>query len=168
MNTRQMKRIRGMLVQRLEALQGTAGRTVSSLAKDGGPCADWMDHAALEHDRQVELAIRGRERDAAQEIRQAIRRIDQGLFGVCLVCGASIAEKRLVAEPTTRLCRSCQELEEMGDGRRRFAAPPPAVPAAAAEPRREGPMGLTARPKRPDKAEFQSRLQRALAGAERP
>lgn len=112
MNTHRMNRIRQQLICRLDRLQGTACRTVSDMKNSGEHCADPMDHAALEHDRQVELTIRGREWNAILEIQEAIRRMDQGLFGTCVICGSTIAERRLLAEPTTRLCRDCQELAE--------------------------------------------------------
>ncbi|NPU84551.1 MAG: RNA polymerase-binding protein DksA [Syntrophaceae bacterium] len=119
MNTDFRNRIRQTLASRLEALQGTACRTVSAMKDGAEPCADPMDHAILEHDRQVELTIRGHERSVIRNIQEALRRIDRGLFGICVVCGSSIGERRLLAEPTTRLCRSCRELEESGerDGR---------------------------------------------------
>lgn len=112
MNASRIKRIRNQLLARLERLQGIASRTVSDMKNNGEHCADPIDHAALEHDRQVELTIRGKEWNAIQEIRETIRRMDQGLFGTCVICGATIAERRLLAEPTTRLCRDCQELAE--------------------------------------------------------
>ncbi len=116
MNASRVKQIRNQLLARLDRLQGTASRTVSDMKNNGVHSADPIDHAALEHDRQVELTIRGREWNAIQEIQETIRRMDQGLFGTCVICGSTIAERRLLAEPTTRLCRDCQELAELHIG----------------------------------------------------
>jgi DnaK suppressor protein len=38
------------------------------------------------------------------EIDAALRRIDDGTFGACAVCGAPIGEERLEAVPYARLC----------------------------------------------------------------
>jgi DnaK suppressor protein len=39
-----------------------------------------------------------------QEIETALRRIDDGTYGVCVVCGRRIDEERLVAVPYATLC----------------------------------------------------------------
>jgi RNA polymerase-binding transcription factor DksA len=54
-------------------------------------------------ERQLELARRELvEHDAA------LRRFTKGAYGFCRHCGGSIAEDRLAALPTARLCASCQ------------------------------------------------------------
>ncbi|OJW69863.1 MAG: hypothetical protein BGO57_09925 [Sphingomonadales bacterium 63-6] len=40
-------------------------------------------------------------------IRNALRRIDAGTYGVCAKCGADISEMRLKALPTATLCINC-------------------------------------------------------------
>ena len=75
--------------------------------------ADVLDQAAAEHDRTVELMIRGRESEQIREIQEAIRRIDQGRFGVCDRCGRAISPKRLRLAPLSRLCTSCKQESEM-------------------------------------------------------
>ena len=50
--------------------------------------------------------------DATQKIKQALKRIKQGTFGVCLGCGDDILEKRLIARPVTTHCIDCKQLRE--------------------------------------------------------
>ena len=40
-------------------------------------------------------------------IESALRRIDDGDFGICTGCGEAIAENRLAANPTVLLCIEC-------------------------------------------------------------
>ncbi|GGO80692.1 hypothetical protein GCM10011348_17950 [Marinobacterium nitratireducens] len=40
--------------------------------------------------------------------RNALARLDAGVFGVCSVCGEFIELNRLVASPTETLCLSCR------------------------------------------------------------
>ncbi|HZF46800.1 MAG TPA: TraR/DksA family transcriptional regulator [Sphingomonadaceae bacterium] len=40
-------------------------------------------------------------------IRNALRRIDAGTYGICAKCGADINEMRLKAQPTATLCVNC-------------------------------------------------------------
>ncbi len=112
MKTAKMNYFREMLVIQMITLQNAVSKTITGMKTDTGKCADSLDMAAVEFDRQRELSICGRERGKIQEIRETLQRIDRGLFGVCDRCGESISEKRLLARPTSRLCRDCQERQE--------------------------------------------------------
>ena len=61
---------------------------------------------------QRELAARGLERDTKKltQIGAALKRIDDGDFGICLDCGEAISPKRLTAVPWAGYCLHCQEL----------------------------------------------------------
>ena len=45
---------------------------------------------------------------------EALDRINEGCFGICISCKSSIQAKRLEAVPWTRHCISCQEMLEEG------------------------------------------------------
>lgn len=48
------------------------------------------------------------------EIDEALRRIDDGTYGVCLTCGCLIAKERLQHSPFVKTCTECQQkLESM-------------------------------------------------------
>lgn len=44
----------------------------------------------------------------------ALARIDQGTYGVCVECGARIADERLAALPQAALCIECQRRSDRG------------------------------------------------------
>jgi DnaK suppressor protein len=44
-----------------------------------------------------------------REISDALHRLDQGAYGICLECEEPISEKRLDAVPWARYCVTCQE-----------------------------------------------------------
>lgn len=46
--------------------------------------------------------------EAVVDIEDALARMDEGTYGVCEQCAASIPLERLVAIPRARLCASCQ------------------------------------------------------------
>jgi RNA polymerase-binding transcription factor len=48
------------------------------------------------------------------EVRDALRRIDEGTYGRCVVDGEPIEEKRLEAMPWTPYCLKHQQLREAG------------------------------------------------------
>jgi DnaK suppressor protein len=71
--------------------------------------ADALDE--VQHASERELAIRNldRESNLLRNVRGALRRINEGSFGVCLHCEEEISPKRLAAVPWTALCIQCQE-----------------------------------------------------------
>ena len=71
--------------------------------------ADALDE--VQHAAERELAIRNLDREShlLRNVRSALRRIDEGTFGVCLHCEEDISPKRLNAVPWTAFCIQCQE-----------------------------------------------------------
>ncbi len=76
---------------------------------DGG---DYSDLASLDTDSNLDFRFRERESRLAEKIASALRKIEDGTFGICEECGRRISEKRLMARPIARLCIKCKEKEE--------------------------------------------------------
>ena len=53
-----------------------------------------------------------RESNLLRNVRAALRRIEEGSFGVCLHCEEDINPKRLNAVPWTAFCIQCQEIAD--------------------------------------------------------
>ena len=107
-----MKAYKLMLTQKINELLSEAGRTVSEMTNGKENYPDPNDRASLESDRNFELRIRDRERKLIMKMQEAIKRIDDGVFGICEVCGGPISEKRLIARPVTTLCIECKTKQE--------------------------------------------------------
>lgn len=104
---------RHMLTQKIDELLGEAEKTVSEMTygvTENYP--DPNDRASLESDRNFELRIRDRERKLILKMQEAIKRMDDGVFGICEVCAGPISEKRLMARPVTTLCIECKMKQE--------------------------------------------------------
>ena len=102
-----------MLTQKINELLDEAGKTVSEMTngiKENYP--DPNDRASLESDRNFELRIRDRERKLILKMQEALKRMDDGVFGICDVCTGPISEKRLMARPVTTLCIECKMKQE--------------------------------------------------------
>jgi RNA polymerase-binding transcription factor len=54
-----------------------------------------------------------RDKERLIKINNAFKRISEGTFGMCLDCGESIGEKRLLANPRSVNCISCAEFLEL-------------------------------------------------------
>lgn len=113
MTPEKLEFFRHMLNQKINELLEEAGKTVSEMTnsiKENYP--DPNDRASLESDRNFELRIRDRERKLILKMHEAIKRIDDGVFGNCDVCGGMISEKRLMARPVTTSCIDCKMKQE--------------------------------------------------------
>ena len=65
------------------------------------------------------LRIRDRERKLIFKIQEALRRLDDGEYGVCEECGENIGIERLKARPVTTLCIECKSSQEMEERKAR-------------------------------------------------
>jgi DnaK suppressor protein len=79
---------------------------------------DALDEVHIAAER--ELVTRNLERESIllREVRAALSRIEEGVFGECLKCEQEIGLKRLNAVPWAPLCISCQQAEDENHGRR--------------------------------------------------
>jgi DnaK suppressor protein len=68
----------------------------------------------VQHAAERELAIRNLDREShlMRNVRAALRRIDDGSFGVCVHCEEEISPKRVQAVPWTAFCIRCQEMAD--------------------------------------------------------
>ena len=107
-----METYKALLTQKINELLSEAGKTVSEMTNGKENYPDPNDRASLESDRNFELRIRDRERKLIMKMQEAIKRIDDGVFGICEVCGGPISEKRLMARPVTTLCIDCKNKQE--------------------------------------------------------
>jgi len=62
------------------------------------------DTASETYDRELDQGLEEGVQQTLGEIEAARRRIDDGTYGNCLMCGKPIAEQRLRAIPWARLC----------------------------------------------------------------
>jgi len=65
-------------------------------------------------ERQFALNLVSSEQDSLFEIDEALRRLDEGIYGVCLQCRKLIEAPRLKALPFVKMCVKCQSMNEKG------------------------------------------------------
>jgi DnaK suppressor protein len=80
--------------------------------------SSWDEHladAATEtHDRELDYGLEENADQVLGEIDAALRRMDEGTYGTCEVCGNPIAPERLEARPWATLCIDDQRRREQG------------------------------------------------------
>jgi RNA polymerase-binding protein DksA len=70
------------------------------------------DVATDNYDREFSLGLASSERKSLFELDDALKRIEEGVFGICEECKLLISKSRLKAVPSARLCVKCQEKKE--------------------------------------------------------
>jgi len=70
------------------------------------------DIATDTYDREFIMSLASNDRALFYEIEDALKKIEDGTFGVCEECKDLIAKVRLKAIPYARLCLKCQEKKE--------------------------------------------------------
>jgi len=75
---------------------------------------DIADKAVSSYTREFLYSLTDGERNTLLHIDDAIGRIDEGTYGLCINCGQLMTEKRLNAVPWAPYCLDCQELSEKG------------------------------------------------------
>jgi DnaK suppressor protein len=114
MNRRDVDLFRNLLNERRQELLTEAGKTVDGMDENGN-FPDPTDRAAMESDRSFTLRMRDRERKLIAKIEEALRRLEDGSYGVCEECGEKIGAARLKARPVTTLCIDCKSVQEVAE-----------------------------------------------------
>ncbi len=70
------------------------------------------DVATDNYDREFSLGLASNERKVLYELDDALKRIEDGSFGICDDCKGQITKIRLKAVPSARLCIKCQQKRE--------------------------------------------------------
>ena len=92
--------------KRDELLNAAPVRTPAT--EPGSKSGDWIDQSSQESDVHVRLALKQTDSKLLRAIEEAIHRIDQGGYGICMECENEIAPARLEAVPWTRVCIDCK------------------------------------------------------------
>ena len=108
MKAERLELFRNLLSERLEALIREAESGVGELVSEKENLPDSIDLATQESNRDFTLRMRDRERRLIYKIREALKRIEEGDYGECVVCGEDISQGRLLARPVTTHCIDCK------------------------------------------------------------
>ncbi|HEY2343418.1 MAG TPA: TraR/DksA C4-type zinc finger protein [Chthoniobacteraceae bacterium] len=95
----------------LDSMNGVAKDTLRSRAEGSEASAFGMhqaDAGSDAYDRDFALSLLSQEQDALYEIEEALKRVEQGAYGVCEMSGKPIAHARLEAIPFARYTVECQ------------------------------------------------------------
>ncbi|HEY1415694.1 MAG TPA: RNA polymerase-binding protein DksA [Caulobacteraceae bacterium] len=112
MNDRQLEYFKNKLLDWKDEILRESRETVTHLQSETENHPDLADRASSETDRALELRTRDRQRKLIAKIDEAMRRIDEGVYGYCEETGEPIGLARLEARPIATLGVEAQERHE--------------------------------------------------------
>jgi DnaK suppressor protein len=112
MNRKKTDQFRSQLESIRTQLLGDVEKSNQNVrAGETGQIADISDDAARTYSRQLEGELGKQEWQKLKQVDKAIKKIEEGEYGVCAQCEAPIPEARLKVVPFTEFCTQC--LSEM-------------------------------------------------------
>ena len=120
MEKKDLEFFRHLLTQWLEELLNRADYTVEELLDSQENLADPLDRVSVESERIWTLRIRDRESVLIKKIRQSLKDIETGEYGICEDCGEDISIERLKARPVTSFCIRCKTKRESVERRETY------------------------------------------------
>lgn len=110
---KELKKFQELLEEKRKGVLERARQMLSEgMVLDANDLPDEMDLASSEYIQSFEFRLRGREKSLLSKLDLALKKIDDGSFGVCEICEEPIGKKRLEARPETSLCIKCKEDQE--------------------------------------------------------
>jgi DnaK suppressor protein len=99
-----LRKERVRILSNIEALQDELGTSLSNESEENGLESHLGDNATLTFLRERDLSIEENEAHLLQEIDSAIKRLDDGTYGICIESGEPISVERLDALPWASRC----------------------------------------------------------------
>lgn len=112
MNEMQVEYFRQKLLNWKKSLLAQSEDTLEDLRQGGLNQPDELDRASLETDKALDLRTKDRARKLISKINDALKRIEDGVYGYCEETGEPIGLERLEARPVATLSIEAQERHE--------------------------------------------------------
>ena len=93
--------------QDLEKSIGQKGVLTGSPGTDGH--GDFADRSAAANEEEISIQLKQTDAKLLRAIEDALGRVEDGSYGICVECEEEISPARLKAVPWTKVCISCKE-----------------------------------------------------------
>ena len=104
---------KGLLLERKDQILQNLMQTKQELENlQENEINDEGDYASLCTNNLIDEAIQQQQRQELQEIDYALKKIENGEYGICEMCGEPIKPLRLKIKPFARYCIVCREIVE--------------------------------------------------------
>ena len=123
MTTEELQKLRTDLVQEMQTIEAELGRftTKNPVVKDDYQSLYPKDEEATTSDEDAQKVTNYENERAVEQnlevrlkaLKETLRKIDEGNYGLCAKCNNSIEVKRLTALPAVSLCSSCAKMAKL-------------------------------------------------------
>jgi len=103
-----------LMAKHEELLRNIARTEEEGRQADDDPTVDLADKAANSYTKEFLFGQTNHDRFLLQLVDEALERIKENSFGLCVNCQEEMQQKRLEAVPWARHCLVCQEKQEQG------------------------------------------------------
>ncbi len=115
MDKRRLGHYRKRLLERQQQLIDIVSKTEQDGREaDEEPAQDLADKASNSYTKEFLFKKSNDDRFILHLIEEALQRMQDGEYGICVACGGDMQQKRLEAVPWARHCIGCQEKQEQG------------------------------------------------------
>jgi DnaK suppressor protein len=115
MEQRKLKGFKDQLIQRKQEILRAYNKNKSyGMEADGEGAQDIADKASNSYTKEFLFSLSNSEREMLHLVDEALLRIQDRRFGICIACSGEIEKRRLDAVPWARHCIACQQLQEQG------------------------------------------------------
>ena len=104
--------LKGMLEERRREIHEKLRSLRETLPAEADNVRDTEEQSVDDFVQEVDFTLMQMKSQTLAKIDEAVKRLEQGSYGVCADCKTEISEARLTALPFAALCRVCQEAEE--------------------------------------------------------
>lgn len=101
--------------KRVQLLKGVSRAREMGVVETESGAPDIADRATSAFEREFSLSLSENEGSILRLIDEALARIENGRYGMCVHCEQAIELPRLQAIPWARHCIACQELQDRGE-----------------------------------------------------
>lgn len=118
-NKTQIDELRAILLERKESILSNINNSRENIdqLKDQD-IKDELDYAELVSDSFIEGMITNHQLDELRQIEDSLKKISDGTYGICDMCGTNIPLGRLKAKPFARFCTECRTVYEQENMKR--------------------------------------------------
>ena len=112
-NKNQIDELKTILLQRKESLSQNIHNSIDSIDQlKNQDINNDLDYADFVSDSFTEGMIANHQLDELKQIEEALKKIKEGTYGICDMCGINIPIGRLKAKPFAKFCTECRTVFE--------------------------------------------------------
>lgn len=113
MNAKKIQKFKEILLEeKQKTLEGLLNENENYESLKEEVDGDIADVAFQSYEKQLLIGLSQKEKQKLEAIDAALKRVEEGTYGVCVDCGCEVEEKRLMALPWALRCVKCMSKYE--------------------------------------------------------